>query len=76
MVRNRDPFVFANRKQAVDRVFDEDKASIILNFSLNIPRLFARLALFFLNCYHRSLSGTNFQSQHRPEPLPDYGLFP
>ena len=77
LVRNRDPVVFANREQAVDRcVFDQDNASIILNFSLNITRLFARLALFLLSCYHRSLSGTNFQSQHRPEPLPDYGLFP
>jgi hypothetical protein len=32
--RNCDPFVFANREQAVDRpVFDRDKTSIILNFS-------------------------------------------
>ena len=76
-VRNRDTFVFANREQAVDRrFFGQDKASIILNFSSNITRLFARLALFFLNCYHRSLSGTDFQKQrpHRREPLPDYGL--
>lgn len=78
LVRNRDSFVFANREQAVDcRVVYPDKPSIILNFSLNLTRLFARPALFLLSCYHRSLLGTNFQRQRqrRPDPLPDYGLF-
>ena len=77
LVRNRYPSFFADREQTVNcRIFYRDKASIILNFSLNITRLFARLALFSPNCYHRSLSGTNFQKQrqHRREPLPDYGL--